>query len=161
MTINSPIYKNAILYDLNPELVGALVYTESGGNPWAIRYEPLFYKKYIGIKTDVQLQGYCPPSSICSITTERKLRACSFGLFQIMGQTARENNCELPILTMLLDPSNNAALGCKLVRKWLEASNGDVRAMLLRYNGGGNASYPDLVLNNISNGNWQLVYSAD
>lgn len=157
--IGKQLHIATLAADLNPELIGALVYTESGGNPWASRFEPNFYRRYLRDMTASSAPGYVPPASICNWETERMLRSFSFGLFQIMGETARENGFNSPILSQLLEPSNNIALGLQLIRKYLEAHKGDLQKALLTYNGGGNEKYPDLVLGNITNGNWQLVYS--
>lgn len=64
-------------------LVYAIIHTESGGNPWAIRYEPAFYERYIAPKP-------VKPRPPCSEQTESRLLACSFGLMQIMGATGME-----------------------------------------------------------------------
>ncbi len=70
-------------YNLPENLILAIIDVESGGDPWAIRYEPAFYTRYIvGKPTKV----FGPVSK----ETEQKARATSWGLMQIMGQVARE-----------------------------------------------------------------------
>lgn len=64
-------------------LVAAVVRTESGGNPCAMRYEPDFDKRYNRQKPT----GFIPRG--CSDATEEIGRATSWGLLQVMGETAR------------------------------------------------------------------------
>lgn len=93
-------------YEIPRALVKAFVDVESGGNPWAVRYEPKFFEKYVK-------NAQITPKSPCSEATERSLRAHSFGLMQIMGQTAREVGFEGVFLTELLDPATNLDLCCR------------------------------------------------
>ena len=65
-----------------PELVCAIVEQESAWNPWALRYEPAFYERYIAPQI---ARGAIPD------VTESRARAFSWGLMQVMGQVAREH----------------------------------------------------------------------
>lgn len=87
-------------------LVYAIIHTESGGNPWAIRYEPAFYERYIAPKP-------VKPRPPCSEQTESRLLACSFGLMQIMGATARETGFDGVFLSELCNPKVGIEWGCK------------------------------------------------
>jgi soluble lytic murein transglycosylase-like protein len=119
---------------LDPALMCALIAHESAGwKQYAVRYESGFYARYID-----SMKGLNP--------TEKTLRATSFGLCQIMGQTARELGFGGDYLTELLDPLENCKFGCRKLKACLDNEGQDVRRALLRYNGGGNAHYPDLVL---------------
>lgn len=93
-------------YEIPRALVKAFIDVESGGNPWAVRYEPKFFERYI---KNAQISSKTP----CSEATERSLRAHSFGLMQVMGQTARETGFEGVFLTELLDPATNLDICCK------------------------------------------------
>jgi soluble lytic murein transglycosylase-like protein len=125
---------------LDPALVCAVCHHESGGwNTWASRYEPAFFEKYVPI--DSKTFG-----RVCSRDTEKRLRATSFGLMQIMGQVARERGFEGEYLTELCDPEVGIEYGCRELARRLKNAGGDVRKGLLGYNGGGNRKYPDLVL---------------
>ena len=97
-------------HGLPPELVRAIVQIESGGNPWACRYEPGFYAKYVAPHP---AQG----KGTCSDQTESRLRACSFGLMQIMGATARETGVDGVFLTELCDPAVGLDYGCRYLAK--------------------------------------------
>lgn len=97
----------ATRHGLPPELVAAMVQVESTDNPWATRYEPGFYTRYVEKNPDVKA------ISPCSLDTERRLRATSFGLLQVMGQVARERGCKLPYLTELCTPEVGLYYGCR------------------------------------------------
>ena len=59
-------------------LVCAVVEQESNWNTWAIRYEPLFFAKYVAPLYTNNKVG----------ATEAYARGMSWGLMQVMGQTA-------------------------------------------------------------------------
>lgn len=132
--------KIAVTYALDPALVCAVCHHESANwNTWASRYEPGFFDKYV--PQDAKTFG-----NVCSVDTERRLRATSFGLMQIMGQVARERGFTGEYLTELCDPLNGIEYGCRELARRMKNANGDVRKALLGYNGGGNPNYPNLVL---------------
>lgn len=101
------IEATASRYRLPTGLVAAIVETESHGNPWSIRYEPAFYRRYIAPLTEV---ARTPP---CSEDTERQARATSWGLMQVMGQVAREMGCKNAFLSELCQPEIGLEFGCK------------------------------------------------
>ncbi len=139
--------ETARVYGLDPALVCAVVEQESGWDPWAMRYEPAFYERYIQ-----------PKVLRCEIRVpaEAHGRAISWGLMQVMGQTARENGFGGKFFSELCDPATGLDVGCRILRKYVEASHlggnttdppsGDVRPALLRWNGGGNPEYADQVI---------------
>lgn len=119
---------------LDPALVCALCHHESENwQQFAVRYEHGYYERYVSTMT-----GLTP--------TEMQMRATSFGLMQVMGQTAREFGFTGQFLTELFEPETCVRFGCAKLKRELEKSGGDVRKALLGYNGGGDASYPDKVL---------------
>lgn len=125
----------ARLHALPEALVCAVCEHESGGwNPWAARYEAAFFKRYIH------------PAHPDTPTTEEIDAAESFGLMQLMGCTARELGFKGKYFTQLCDPAIGIEFGCRKLAKCVANHPGDVRAALLAYNGGGNLTYPDLVL---------------
>lgn len=121
--------------DLDPALILAIIDQESSLDPWAIRYEPAFYDRYV---SPLVANGNLSK-------TEARLRAFSFGLMQVMGQTARETSFPYPF-PWLFDPATNIDLGCRVWKKKLERAHGEVRQALLYWNGGGNQAYDDEVL---------------
>lgn len=131
---------------IDPALVIAVAQQESSLDTWATRFEPAFFNRYIASKPTVKLGGHWPKHR--SEATERNLRSTSWGLMQIMGQTARERGF-LGDLTWLLYPPIGAHWGCVQLARLLRNSKGDVNAALLAYNGGGNKRYPNEVLGRI------------
>lgn len=69
-------------FDVDTALIKAIITVESGGNPWAARYEP-------GWKYLFKADQYAKQLRI-SLHTEIALQSCSFGLMQTMGSVARE-----------------------------------------------------------------------
>ena len=97
-------------HDLPVHLVSAIIKVESNGNPWAVRYEPAFYKRYI---VPLPISPYPP----CSLDTERVMRATSFGLLQVMGQVARERGFAGTFLSELCEPTVGLEYGCPHLAK--------------------------------------------
>lgn len=120
-------------YGLSPFLVAAMVEVESSHIPWTIRYEPGFFDRYLRVQ---EVRGIRP----CSSETERRMRATSFGLLQVMGQVARERGFTGTYLTALCDPATGLDLGCKHLawtRERLAARRiNDSVSLCAAYNGG-------------------------
>ncbi len=126
----------AAAHKLDPTLVCAVIEQESGWKPWAIRYEPAFFAKYVApLYTNNKISA-----------SEAYARGFSWGLMQVMGQVARENGFAADYLSALCDPRQGIALGCLVLQKKLAAANGDVERGLLAWNGGANPAYPAAVL---------------
>jgi soluble lytic murein transglycosylase-like protein len=121
---------------LEPALVCAVVEQESNWNPWAIRYEPLFFAKYVAPLYTNNKVG----------ATEAYSRGISWGLMQVMGQVAREKGVSSLYLSALCDPANGLSVGCRILREKLAGTNGDTRKALQAWNGGGNPDYAAEVL---------------
>ena len=128
--------KAASAQSLDPALVCAVVEQESSWNPWAMRYEPAFFAKYVAnLYTNNKITA-----------SEAYARGFSWGLMQVMGQVARELGFDGSFLSQLCEPETGLAVGCKLLRKKLDALDGDVTRALLAWNGGANPAYPSQVL---------------
>lgn len=123
-------------YQVNPHLIGGIIYVESGGNPNAIRFEPKVYEKIKGLE---QLSGFAP--KLPSKETERVLRASGLGLMQVMGETARAKGFRGEYLTDLLEPELNLEIGVSLFAELLHKHE-DPKIALFKYNAGANAAYP-------------------
>ena len=121
-------------HGLDIPLVCALIEQESDWDTWEIRYEPGFQRRYVDA---LNLQP-----------TETVARSISWGLMQIMGQVAREEGFT-GALASLCDPLNGLEYGCKKLARCLGESAGDWTGALLRYNGGNNEAYPELVLSKV------------
>jgi len=125
--------QKATEHSLSYTLVCAVVEQESGWNPWAIRWEPAFFAKYV-----VPIPNLSP--------TEREARAFSWGLMQLMGQVAREHGFANTYLASLCDPATGLDWGCTHLIGRLKTAGGDVHAGLQLWNGGGNPNYADEVM---------------
>jgi soluble lytic murein transglycosylase-like protein len=126
----------ASVQSLDPALVCAVVEQESGWNPWAMRYEPLFFAKYVApLYTNNKVSA-----------SEAYARGFSWGLMQVMGQVARETGFDPVFLSSLCDPDQGLAIGCKVLRRKLDSMAGDTLRALLAWNGGANSAYPAQVM---------------
>lgn len=121
----------ARLHDLDGALVCAVIEQESNWAQYAIRYEPAFQKHY------VEPLNLGPSETVA--------RSISWGLMQLMGQSAREMGFNGKMAS-LCDPDNGLEWGCKHLKGKLDAHGGDVTKGLLAWNGGGNKEYPEQVL---------------
>ncbi len=84
----------AAAQSLDPALVCAVVEQETAWNPWAMRYEPLFFAKYVAsLYTNNKVSA-----------SEAYARGFSWGLMQVMGQVAREVGFDPLFLSALCDP---------------------------------------------------------
>jgi soluble lytic murein transglycosylase-like protein len=128
--------KAAAAQSLDPALVCAVIEQESGWNPWAMRFEPLFFAKYVAaLYTNNKVSA-----------SEAYARGFSWGLMQVMGQVAREFGFDALYLSALCDPEPGLAIGCKVLRKKFDAAAGDSTRALLTWNGGANPAYAAQVL---------------
>ena len=126
----------AAAQSLDPALVCAVVEQESAWNPWALRYEPLFFAKYVAaLYTNNKVSA-----------SEAYARGFSWGLMQVMGQVAREAGFDALYLSALCDPEQGLAIGCKVLRKEFDSAAGDTTRALLAWNGGSNPAYAAQVL---------------
>lgn len=121
---------------LDPALICAIIEQESGFDPWAIRYEPAFYTRYVEPITGLS-------------ATEAHGRAFSWGLLQCMGQTAREVGYKGPF-PQLCSPETGIVIGCQVFSGKLARAQGSIHQALLFWNGGSNQVYPDQVMARIA-----------
>jgi len=129
-------HKTAASNSLDPSLVCAIIEQESAWNPWAVRYEPAFFAKYVApLYTNNKVSA-----------SEAYARGFSWGLMQVMGQVAREIGYAEPFLSALCDPADALEIGCRILRKKFDAAAGDTTRALLLWNGGADAAYPVQVL---------------
>lgn len=151
----SCIEATAFAHNILPSIVLSMSLVESGGNPFAMRFEPTFYDRYIkGMSL-----SFVPPG--CSKDTEAIGRATSWGLLQIMGETARNIGFR-GWFGELLTPEIGLEWGCRYLARlrdrFLNAGGWEV--VCRAYNGGpGNAhnpanTYPAKVLAHLPGGHW-------
>lgn len=93
----------ALAASLPISIVRGIVCQESAGKPKATRYEPAFFRRYV-----LPISGLTPE--------EAKGRATSWGLMQVMGQTARELGFKGKF-EELLDPAVGLYWGCRYLNK--------------------------------------------
>jgi soluble lytic murein transglycosylase-like protein len=134
-------------HQLDAALVCAICEQESAWNPWAIRYEPAFFARYVA-----------PQLAAGEISnTEAQARAFSWGLMQVMGQVAREHNFgmasskNIAPLAQICDPACGLDVGCTVFAAKLSAARGDAARALQLWNGGGNPNYAAEVLARVQN----------
>lgn len=126
----------ARLHGIDPALACAVAEQESSWDVWAYRYEPAFYQRYV---VPLKLP-----------TSEAIARATSWGLFQVMGQVARERGFTQKFLSSLCDPDFGIPVGIQFLKHCLDACGGDESKALLRWNGGSNPNYAAEVLARVS-----------
>lgn len=134
----------SVAYRLRPDIVMCIIIQESAGDTFATRFERLLYETNLSTKTRNELSGWVPAEgSLPSLNTELVDRSKSWGLMQVLGDTARW--CAKyagRYFTALCDPSVGVDIGCKVLAYYLERSQGDYRTALCRYNAGSPSS-PD------------------
>jgi soluble lytic murein transglycosylase-like protein len=126
----------AIQNGLDPALVCAVCEQESTWDVFAVKFEPDFFAKY--------------EAPLHLATTEEYTRAISWGLMQVMGQTAREFGFTGRFLSQLSDPQIGVLFGCRKLKRCLAISSGDVETALGHYNGGADLLYPGEVMARIA-----------
>lgn len=135
MTLNELISlakQTASRHGLALEIVCAVCEQESSWNPWAIRYEPAFRQRYVAPL------GLSP--------TEEIARSTSWGLMQVMGETAREAGINEKFLSALAEPATGLDFGCIVLAEKFRLAQGDASRALEMWNGGANTGYAPQVL---------------
>lgn len=98
----------ALAHGFKPEFLTAIVIGESGGDRFAVRYEPLYRWVY-------KVKEHADDNRVTE-TTERMLQMTSWGLCQVMGAVARELGIRGPMFGML-DPAVNLKVAAKLLQR--------------------------------------------
>jgi len=159
------IKKYADYYKLGSELVAAVIAQESSGDSFAFRYEPAFFRRYIKNKSQKELGGFwLQTESKNDEMLERYHRSCSWGLMQIMGQTAREMGFVGVGFENLWCDNENIKYGCKKLALCFEFAEKQNKAQietleiaLLKWNGGGDLDYPKRVLKHLETGEAERI----
>lgn len=141
---------NAIAHNLRPDIVMCILIQETGGDVFAGRFEKDFYEAHL--RDSQPLSGWTPAKgTVPTMATERCQRAWSWGLMQVLGDTARWcAKCTYPYLTKLSDPAIGIDVGCRVLSYYLGRAKGDYRAALKGYNG--SWEYADEVLARVARG---------
>lgn len=150
-TVNS-VLQHCDIFDLDPFLVLAIIQKESKGNRFATRYESNFLKRYINPLTNAAILEKNPEMAkqgIPSQSTERRELATSWGLMQVMGQTAREYGFRGQYLSELTDTEQGIQYGCSYLASKI-MNHATLEMAISAYNAGyaseKNKDYVDEVL---------------
>ena len=114
-------------YSLPYDLLRVQVFVESSFDPFALRYERDFFTRYIKDKPDAKAYRFGP------------LAACSFGLLQILLETAMEIGYD-DRPERLFDARIGLSWGAKYLQSRFVKVGGDYHRALVAYNGSGPAA---------------------
>lgn len=151
------VNQQAMAHDLRPEVVMCVIIQESRCDPYANRYELHIHEALIPKKRN-ELAGWSPDADYDdqeiepTLATEKSNRAHSWGLMQVLGETARWcAKFKQPFLPALSDPTLGVDVGCRVLSYYLGRAGGDYAKALGSYNGSGKP-YADQVLKRIKDG---------
>lgn len=108
-------------FGVEAPFLAAIVRQESGGNPWAVRYEPGYAWLY-DIDASAPFRGMLNPKTFpapdgVSGETEWVSQKCSWGLGQVMGAVARELLFPGRFLSELCLPDVGAEYAARLIAR--------------------------------------------
>lgn len=145
-------FQQAQHFLIDPHLVMAIITVESGGNRFATRFESGFLKKYINPLTNSYITQNNPEMiqhGVPSQSTERRELATSWGLMQIMGQTARVMGFRGQYLSELTEPAIGIHFGCAYLETKIR-NHDEIEKAISAYNAGfatdRNKDYVDRVM---------------
>lgn len=151
---------NAAKFDLDPKLVACIIYQESGGDEEAYRFEDKFYANLLDKKKRSDLAGYVP-NFPPTLTSEKRARSASFGVMQVMGETARVMGFSERWLTKLRLSENNVYIGCKYLRhlfdKAANISGGREKLVWVLTRWNGSSEYPAIIFDHMEKGKWREI----
>lgn len=133
----------ATRHNLDAPLVLAVIGQESGGDPYAIRVERGFWRRYGS--SAIAIFRRTASSDDDKWGTYPDLASTSYGLMQVMYVVAIERGMALRFPTQLCDPVIGIEAGCRHLRYCLDHTANNPTKALLRYNGGGDPDYPNKV----------------
>jgi len=115
--------KAALAEALDPALVCAVIEQESGWNPWKMRFQKSVFPRVVvpllkGDRISIS-EGYA--------------RCFCWGLMGILGHDAREAGFAGPYLSALCDSGENVSLGCRILRRKIDAASGETFRALLTW----------------------------
>ncbi len=145
--IRAAIEAKAAEHGLEPNLVEAIVLTESGGNPWAWNPEPR-YRYLVDVRSgrpfrpmsEVEIIAKTPPYDFKALAGDPDQewwgQQASWGLMQVMGALAREQGFRAHYLTELTDVMTGLHFGCKHFASLLSWSRSQTNQAIAAYNAG-------------------------
>ncbi len=119
---------------LPASLIAAVIQEESRFNEWATRAEPRYLqsRKVRRLAARFARAHRLGPTAF----TELVDRSRSYGLMQVMGETAREQGFDPPFLAELYLPHNAIAHGAMLLKRLLKRYRNDTLSAISAYNQG-------------------------
>jgi soluble lytic murein transglycosylase-like protein len=128
------IEQAATEYALPPSLIAAVIQEESRFDAWATRAEPRYLQSRKVRRSAARFAHAhrLGPSAF----TELVDRSRSYGLMQIMGETAREQGFDRPFLAELYIPTNAISHGAMLLKRLLNRYHNDTLSAISAYNQG-------------------------
>lgn len=137
--VSAAISASATRFGVDAYFLAAIVMQESGGNTWAMRYEPA-YSYLWDVETQKPFRGSMNPATFpapdfVSGQTEWIAQKTSFGCCQVMGAVAREMCFPGKFLTELCDPVTGIEYGARLIAKIMHLST-DLNDVASAYNAG-------------------------
>jgi soluble lytic murein transglycosylase-like protein len=117
-------------FDLDADLVRAIITVESSWNPWVNRFEPAVYAS---MKYLVTPDAYASRLLI-SVETEKVNQSMSWGSMQVMGFLARELGF-FGELTKLVQPEFGIKYGCMQLKRLFQRYNQE-SDVIAAYNAG-------------------------
>jgi soluble lytic murein transglycosylase-like protein len=144
-------------FKIREDILTCVVWQESRGNYIAARFEPRFYARLILPKSAKELSGYVP-FPLPTLDTEKVMRSTSYGLCQIMGETARwfgRLKCNY-LDVALRDPKANVELGAKYIAWLLKKRDNNYEQALRLYNG--SSKYPPIIFDHVKKKKYLQMY---
>lgn len=123
MTLYRPLIEQmAKQYELDPNLVEAVVLKESSGETDAFRFESGYFERYLRTKPEYAGQN-------------RRRISSSYGLMQVMYPTAKQYGFQGPPEALFV-PETGMRFGCQHLAALIKWAAGNIRQALAAYNGG-------------------------
>jgi soluble lytic murein transglycosylase-like protein len=128
------IERAATDYTLPASLIAAVIQEESRFDEWATRAEPRYMRSWKVRRSATRFARAhrLGPTAF----TELMDRSRSYGLMQVMGETAREQGFDPPFLAELYLPQNAIAHGAMLLKRLLKRYHNDTLSAISAYNQG-------------------------
>lgn len=128
------INEQSTAHNLSPAIVTCVILQESGADTAAFRFEQGMFD-ILQPKKKEQLSGFVP--SLPNLISEKVQRSSSWGLMQVLGETARWcAKCEISYLSELCNPSIGIDIGCRVLAHYLARNGNDYTKALAAYNAG-------------------------
>lgn len=168
MNLEDLIVDTAEYYGLDPKLVACIIYQESGGDPDAYRFEDEWYDRHMRPRKRKDLIGFVP-MGIPTLASEKRARSASWGLMQVMGNTARLIGYKGRWLPALQRPEVNLDIGCKYLA-YLFARAGALaagpegsteRLNWVLYHWNGSREYPPLIHQHMRDERWRKILKQE